>query len=252
MARIPLALQLYSVREDCSKDLEGTVKAVAEMGYEGVEFAGYYERSAAELKGLCAEHGLGIAGSHVGFDTVRGDALDETLAFNEALDNRYLVVPALAEEHRNSVAAWQRTTAEFGQIAPRVESAGLRLGYHNHRWEFEAMDGQVPWDIFCGGTPETVVTQLDVGHCMRGGGDPVAALTKYAGRAQLVHVKEFDPEDETTVVGEGIVPWEKVFETCQSVGGTEWYIVEHERYADPPLTCVEQCIDNLRKMGMTA
>lgn len=248
MAKIPVALQLYSVREDCARDLEGTVRAVAEMGYEGVEFAGYHDRSAAELKDLCASLNLGIAGSHVGFDTVQGDALAETLTFNRALGNRYVVVPALAEEHRDSPAAWQQTASAFAEIAPTVEADGLRLGYHNHRHEFEDQDGQIPWDIFCSGTPESVVTQLDVGHCMRGGGDPVAYLHKYPGRAQLVHVKEYDPNDETTVVGEGVVEWEKVFAACESVGATEWYIVEHERYADPPMTCVEQCLTNLRKI----
>ena len=248
MARIPIALQLYSVREDCATDLEGTIKAVAEMGYEGVEFAGYHGRSAAELKDLCASLNLGIACSHVGYDTVRGEALAETMAFNKAMGNRYLIVPALAEEHRNSPAAWQQTTASFARIAPDVEAEGLRLGYHNHRWEFEAQDGQIPWDIFCSGTPASVVTQLDVGHCMRGGGDPVAYLERYAGRAQLVHVKEYDPADETTVVGKGVVPWDKVFAACERVGGTEWYIVEHERYADPPMVCVEQCLRNLQSM----
>ena len=248
MTGIPIALQLYSVREDCSRDLEGTVKAVAEMGYAGVEFAGYYDRSATELKDLCASHNLGIAGSHVRFDTIQGEALAETISFNKEMGNRFLVVPALGEEHRSSVAAWTKTSAVFAAQAPAVAAENLHLGYHNHRWEFEALEGQVPWDIFCSSTPGSVVTQLDVGHCMRGGGDPVASLHKYAGRALTVHVKEYDPDDETTVVGEGIVPWQKVFEACESVGGTEWYIVEHERYADPPLTCVEQCFRNLQKL----
>ena len=248
MTRIPNALQLYSVREDCARDLEGTMRAVADMGYEGVEFAGYHDRSAAELRDLCAELKLGVAGTHIQLDTVRGDALSDSVAFNKQLGNRYLIVPGLAEEHRSSPAAWANTAKIFDAVAEQAEPQDMRVGYHNHRHEFEAQEGQVPWDVFCSGTRDSVVTQLDIGHCMRGGGDPVAALEKYPGRAQLVHVKGFDPEDETTVVGEGIVPWEEVFATCESVGNTEWYIVEHERYADPPLSCVEACLRNLKKI----
>ena len=246
MARIPIALQLYSVREDCARDLEGTMRAVAGMGYEGVEFAGYHGRSAEELRDLCAQLGLGVAGTHIGLDTVRGADLGETIDFSQELGNRYLIVPGLAEEHRTSPEAWARTAQVFNEIAAKVEMHGLRVGYHNHRHEFEAQDRQIPWDVFCSGTRPSVVTQLDIGHCMRGGGDPVAYLRKYPGRAQLVHVKEYDPKDERTVVGEGVVPWAEVFATCESVAATEWYIVEHERYADPPLTCVEQCLRNLK------
>ena len=248
MARIPISLQLYSVREDCANDLPGTLKAVADMGYEGVEFAGYHNRSADELRQMCDELKLTVVGTHLGIGTLLGDQLAETVIFNRTLGHRYLIVPGLAEEYRATAAAWRQTAATFNDIAAKAAALDAQIGYHNHRLEFEDLDGEIPWDIFCGGTPQNVITQLDVGHCMRGGGDPVASLHKYAGRAQLVHVKEYDPADETTVVGEGIVPWEKVFEACETVGGTQWYVVEHERYAAGPLECVEACLRNLQKI----
>ncbi len=248
MARIPIALQLYSVREDCGNDLPGTLKAVADMGYEGVEFAGYHDRSAEELRQMCDELGLRVVGTHTRIDTLLGDELEATVTFNRTLGHGYLIVPGLAEEYRATPDAWRKTAATFNEIAARAATLDAQVGYHNHRIEFEVLDGEIPWDIFCGGTQTGVITQLDVGHCMRGGGDPVAALHKYAGRAQLVHVKEYDPEDETTLVGEGIVPWEAVFDACETIGGTQWYVVEHERYAATPLECVAACLRNLQKI----
>ncbi|SVC71906.1 uncharacterized protein METZ01_LOCUS324760 [marine metagenome] len=248
MARIPIALQLYSVREDCGKDLPGTLKAVADMGYEGVEFAGYYDRSAEELRQMCDELKLVVVGTHARIDTLLGDELEVTVAFNRTLGHNFLIVPGLADEYRATADAWRATASTFNEIAAKAAALDARVGYHNHRHEFETLGGEIPWDIFCAGTDVAVITQLDVGHCMRGGGDPVAALHKYAGRAQLVHVKEFDPADETTLVGDGVVPWDKVFEACETVGATEWYVVEHERYAAPPLECVDGCLRNLLKI----
>jgi len=102
MARIPIALQLYSVREECAKDLVGTIKAVAEMGYEGVEFAGYYGRDAKELRGILDDFRLKVAGTHIGINTLLGDELEKTVEFNSILGNKFLIVPGLPEEYRNS------------------------------------------------------------------------------------------------------------------------------------------------------
>ena len=129
MDRIPIALQLYSIREDCARDLEGSIKAVAEMGYEGVEFAGYYQRGADELKSLCDAHGLQIVGTHIGLDTLQGDALEETVEFNKTLGNRYLIVPGLSEERRNSRAAWLETAGLFDEIAGNVQKGDHQIAW---------------------------------------------------------------------------------------------------------------------------
>src|SRR5439155_26936377 len=102
VAKIPIALQLYSVREDCARDLPGTIAAVAKMGYAGVEFAGYYDRSAAELRKLLDDHSLRCAGTHTGLNTILGDELDRTIEFNRTIGNRYLIVPGLPKERRDS------------------------------------------------------------------------------------------------------------------------------------------------------
>ena len=249
MGQIPIALQLYSIREDCARDLEGSIKAVADMGYEGVEFAGYYERGADELKRLCDAHGLQIVGTHIGLDTLLGDAFEETVTFNKTLDNRYLIVPGLAAERRDSRAAWMATAKIFNEIATRLAAYDMQTGYHNHHIEFQEMDGELPWDTFFGHTQKDVVMQLDTGNMYNGGAEPVSFLEKYPGRAQLVHLKEHSSTNDQALIGEGEVDWSRVFEVCEKSGATEWYIVEQESYAFTPLECVDRCLQNLKKMG---
>ena len=249
--RIPIALQLYSVRDDCAGDLSLTLQAVAQMGYEGVEFAGYYDRTAEELRGMCDDLGLKVAGTHTGIDTLLGDALAKTVAFNKALGNPYLIVPGLPAEYQGSTQAWRETAKLFNDIAEKIADEGMFTGYHNHTGEFTPMEDEIPWDIFGENTREDVVMQIDIGHALRAGADPVSYIERYPGRSTLVHLKEYSATNDAANVGEGEIPWEAVFHACETVGGTAWYIVEQESYAYPPLECAERCIENLRKMGKT-
>jgi sugar phosphate isomerase/epimerase len=246
MARIPIALQLYSVRKECERDLPGTLAAVAEMGYEGVEFAGYYGRSAQELRAMLDELGLRVAGTHIGLNTLQGDLSAETVAFNRALGNRFLIVPGLPEARRNSRQAWLETAEIFNEISMQLDKEGMYTGYHNHAIEFQPMDGELPWDTFFGNTRQEVVMQVDIGNALHGGGDPVPYIARYPGRALTVHLKEYSATNPDALIGEGDVNWQQVFELCESVGGTEWYIVEQESYPYPPL---ERCLQALKEMG---
>ena len=251
MARIPVALQLYSVRGDCARDLPGTLEAVADMGYDGVEFAGYYGRSADELRKMLDGLGLRVAGTHTGIDTLLGDELKHTIEFNHTLGNRFLIVPGLQKERRSSKVAWLETARLMNEIAERVRPEGMRVGYHNHAVEFQPMEGDLPWDIFFGATVPDVVMQLDTGNAMRGGLSPdgvLETLKRYQGRATTVHLKEFSSTNERALIGEGEVKWQEFFKLCETIGGTEWYIIEQESYAFPPLECARRCIMNLRKM----
>jgi len=225
MSRIPIALQLYSVREDCERDLSGTLAAVAKMGYEGVEFAGYYGRSARELRAMVDDLGLAVVGTHIGLDTLLGDQLQETVAFNRELGNRFLIVPGLPPERRSSRQAWLETARIFGQIAAELDQEGMFVGYHNHHIEFQPLDGELPWDTFFGNTPPEVVMQLDTGNALHGGVDPVPFLTRYPGRALTVHLKAYSAANPQALIGDDEVPWQKVFDLCETKGGTQWYIV---------------------------
>lgn len=248
MSEIPIALQLYSIREEMARDVPATLRRVAEMGYEGVEFAGLFEHDPEELGALCNDLGLGIAGAHVQVGLIQEFELQATIQTMIELGNDYIVVPGLPEEYRNSVEAWERTADLFSASAEKVNQHGLELGYHNHAHEFEPLEGEIPWDVFMQKANEDVFGQLDIGHCIRAGQDPVLYLQKYPGRYLTVHVKDFDPDNEDVLVGEGVADWDTIFNLCEDVAGTEWYIIEQERYPVPPLEAVEKCLANTREM----
>jgi sugar phosphate isomerase/epimerase len=249
-ARTKFGLQLYSVRADCARDLPGTIAAVAKMGYQAVEFAGYYNRSAKDLRAMLDDKGLVCCGTHTGIDTLLGDALGPTIEFNKILGNKYLVVPGLPGKYTGSKEAWISTANLFNELAEKVRPHGMQVGYHNHSAEFKEIDGERPWDIFYSNTCKDVIMQLDVGNAMHGGADPLPYLYKYRGRAVTVHVKEFSKTNNKALVGEGDVVWEAFFALCKAVGNTDWFIVEQESYAYPPLECAMRCLKNLRKMRL--
>jgi sugar phosphate isomerase/epimerase len=166
MSRLPIALQLYSIREDCARDLPGTLREVARMGYEGVEFAGYYGRTAGELRAMLDDLGLRCAGTHAQFPTILEDQLEQTVEFNRTLGNPFLIVPALPAERRASHQAWLDTARLFTETAERVRALAAVIGYHNHSIEFTALEGELPWDTFFSNTPQDVVMQVDIGNAL--------------------------------------------------------------------------------------
>ncbi len=249
MTRIPIALQLYSVRKDCEADFPATLKAVAAMGYEGVDFAGYYGYEAAAIRKMLDDLGLKVAGCHTGLNTLLGDELKKTIEFNHILGNKFLIVPWIPEERRQTRDGWLQTAELFNEIAAQLKPEGMVTGYHNHHVEFAPMDGEIQWDIFARHTVPDVVMQLDLGNALHGGGDPVVFLERYADRAQTVHLKEYSATNDRAIIGEGDVDWPAIFRICETSGVTEWYIVEQESYAYPPLECVERCLQALKAMG---
>ncbi len=249
MASIPLALQLYSVREDCGEDLPGTLKAVAEMGYVGVEFAGYHGYEAKDLRRLLDDLGLRCCGTHTGLGSVEDDQLQATIDFNKELDNPYLIAPGLPGEIREDPATWQPLAERFGAIAEKCAAQEMRVGYHNHAWEFQPIGGRVFWDTFFDHAPADVLMQFDTGNAAKGGAEAVPYLKKYAGRAETVHLKEFSATNDKALIGEGDVPWAEVFACCESNETTRWYIVEQEDYPFAPMECVRKCREALQAMG---
>jgi sugar phosphate isomerase/epimerase len=246
---IPIGLQLYSVRKDCEKDLPRVLDTVAKIGYQGVEFAGYYGRDAKTLRKMLDERNLVCCGTHIGLDTLLGDELKKTVAFNKVLGNTYLIVPWLADERRSSRQAWLETAKVFNDLAAKVKPDGMQVGYHNHHIEFTPMDGELPWDTFFGNTRKEVIMQFDTGNAMHGGGDPVPFLKRYPGRATTVHIKPFSKTNPKACVGEDDLPWKTIFDLCETGGGTKWYIVEYEVEGVPALAAVAQCLKAMKKMG---
>ena len=249
--KVPVGLQLYSVRGECGKDggknLPKIIEAVAKMGYEGVEFAGYYGWKAKDLRKLLDDNGLKCCGTHTGFGSVLGGALKRTVEFHQTLGNKFLIVPGLGRKETESIEAWTATAKKFNEVAEKLKPLGMYVGYHNHSSEFKAMDGQVPWDAFFGNTVKDVVMQLDIGNAMGGGADVVAILKKYPGRALTLHIKEHGGGPKT-VVGEGKAPWKEIIPLAQTTAGTQWYIIEHERDPNRALTDAGKCLTNFRRM----
>jgi len=248
---VKIALQLYSVRDDCSRNFTEVLKSVAEIGYEGVEFAGYYGKNAKELKKMLDDFGLKAAGTHIGLDTLLGDELKKTVEFNHIIGNKFLIVPWLPEERRSSKSAWLDTAKLMNEIADKIKPEKMRVGYHNHNIEFQPIDGELPFDIFFGATISDVVMQLDTGNAMSGGISSdglLDILKRYPGRAGSVHLKEFSSKNDKAILGEGEVNFKKIISFCETKGNTEWYIVEQEKYAFSPIECAKRSFLYLKKL----
>lgn len=260
--QIPIALELYSVRNELKEDTRGTLAAVAEMGYDGVEFAGMPNNSAEELKSILDEVGLVCCGWHTPLALVQDDKLEQTIAFNQTLGNDKLIIPGIPAELRQTHDDWLKLATFFNELADKLAPHNMYTGYHNHHVEFQPIDdgtpnGEAPWDTFFRNTKASVIMQLDNGNALLGGGKPVQILMDYPGRAVTVHLKPFtnvdDPGDHDAafrpIIGQDDVAWEEFFYACETVGGTQWYIVEYESDAYPPLEAVARCINALRAMG---
>lgn len=257
MPKIPIALELFSVREDLARDLRGTLAAVKRMGYDGVEFAGNPVNPAEEVRAILDELGLPCCSWHVPLELLQEPKLPETIAYMQTVGAKGLICPWLGGEWSGSRANWLKSAAYFNELAGKLAPHGMFTGYHNHHTEFTPLEGEWPWDTFYGNTDKAVTMQLDTGNALYGGADAVPILERYPGRSRTIHLKPYSraagkdaPEKGfNPLIGEDDIPWADVFRVAESTGGTEWYIVEYESDAFPPLEAVERCLKALRAMG---
>ena len=241
--KIPVAIQLYSLRTVAPKDVAGTLRAIAGMGYAGVEFAGYYDLPGEQLRQMLDACKLRCAGAHVGLDALEGAAFEKTVATNKLLGNDRLIVPGV------DLANLDKTIERLNAAHERAKRHGLRVGFHNHTKEFDLLDGTTKFDRIFAGTPDDFLVQLDIGWASAAGQDVPAILHKYARRIETVHVKEFSPDRRSAVVGDGEVQWPPLFDILEKETAIAWYVVEQEEYAVGPMESARECIDNIRKMG---
>jgi sugar phosphate isomerase/epimerase len=243
-AKIPLGVQLFSVRAECKADFPAAIAAMGKIGFKGVEFAGYWGRSAAELRKILDDNGVVACGSHTPYDTILPDKLEATIEFNRILGNKFLIVPSMNNRTR---ADWLAKADQFNALADQLAPHGMWIGYHAHQQDFTPVDGETGWDTFFGHTKAAVIMQLDTGNCREGGADPVAVLNKYPGRVRSIHIKPFGGGPEA-ILGEDTINWPAVFEFCETRGGTKWYVVEHETSKHPVAT-LQRTFDALKAMG---
>lgn len=247
-AKPQVGVQLYSVRELCKQDLVGTLKAIKEIGYAGVEFAGYYGKSAKELRQILDDLGLVACGTHTGLATIAPDQLAATIEFNQELGNKYLMVPGM---NGPDAQRWIELARQFSVAAETAKRSAMYVGYHNHQHEFkDKFDGKCKWEIFFDNAAADVCQQLDVGHVVSADEDPVYWLKKYPGRSRTLHAKEIYPGPGIlgqVPEGKTGVDWKAVFAAAEA-DVTEWYIVETE--ADPKsIANVRGCFDFLKAQG---
>lgn len=230
---IPVALQLYSVRDFMEKDVASTLDQVAEIGYAGVEFAGFFGHTAQDLRHLMDDAGLRCAGTHTGLAQFADELLEATLADHTTLGAPYAIIPWLPAERRDTPEACLRTAEEFTRLAEKVRGSGIQVGFHAHDADMRPLcDGVSAWETLARNTPEDFVMQYDTGNGVNGGADPVGPILQFPGRSGSVHLKEAAPEGAPAIIGTGHVPWPEVFAACESVGGTTWYVVEEEIYGE--------------------
>jgi sugar phosphate isomerase/epimerase len=233
---------LYTVREECARDLEGTLREVARLGYEGVEFWQLHGHEPAQVRGWLDEVGLVAIGRHANLETLEGQ------------------LPQLAEELQ--VLGTDRVALSFIEPAPGAAeriagvaqaavASGLRLGFHNHGAELRPVaDGAGTFlDRLRELPPELLWLELDLGWVWHGGGDPVSELAKTSGRCPLVHVKDFVSRDgrEDVPVGDGAVGYERVLPAALRAG-VEWLVVEEDEVEGPPFEAVARSLEAVRRL----
>ncbi|PYX46332.1 MAG: xylose isomerase [Acidobacteria bacterium] len=248
---IPVGLELYSVREELKKDPEGTVRAVAQMGYQAVEFyAPYFEwtdAQAKQMRKLMDDLGIHCYSTHNDEDFFSGKNFDRARDLNLILGSKY-VVQAWSDP-KPDLEEWKSLAEKLNTIAEKLESSGLKVGYHNHDAEWRLVNGQRPMDIIAKNTKLSVMLQLDVGTCLEGGADPVAWIRANPGRIRSIHCKDWsrDPAKGYKVLfGEGIADWKGIFEAAENGGGVEYYLVEQEGSRFPELETARKCLQAFR------
>lgn len=253
--RIPIAVQLYSVRKDVDKDLDAVLERVARMGFAGVEFYGNsyfkYNGKAKELRKKLDDLKLKSEGIHVNTAALRGDGLKQSIETSQILGTRFLIVAGDGDfTHPDKSKALAET---FNKAAEALKPVGMACGYHNHTAEFKKDGDKTYWDLFAERTGKDVVLQLDVGHAAAAGVDPVELIKKHRGRTGTAHFAPHVGKGETgkkAILGQDAIDWKGCITACRQVGGTEWYVLEQESYPDgkSPMECTEMSLAGLNRI----
>jgi sugar phosphate isomerase/epimerase len=250
-AKIPVGLELYSVRDALAKDSEGTVRAVAQMGYQCVEFyAPYFEWSdaqAKQMRKLMDDLGIHCYSTHNDEDFFSAPKIDHARDLNLILGTKYMV--QAWSDPKPDLDGWKALADHLNAAADKLAPSGLKVGYHNHDAEWKPVSGKKPIEIIAANTKSAVMLQLDVGTCLEAGSDPVAWIRSNPGRIHSIHCKDWSPDPNIaykTLFGEGKADWKGIFQAAESVGGVEYYLIEQEGSRYPELETARRCLAAFR------
>lgn len=250
---IPVGLELYSVRDELGKDLTGTVRAVAKMGYEDVEFfAPYYQWTpeyAKEVRKLLDDLKIRCLSTHNGANVFTPEGLGKAIELNKILGAKFIVMASAGRV--DGLDGWKGVAERLTQASEKLKPLGLRTGYHNHEPEFHEVEGKRPMEVLAANTPKEVMLQLDVGTCVKAGADPVAWIKANPGRINSIHCKDWGPGEDKgyrALFGEGDAPWAKIIEAAESTGGVEFYLIEQEGSRFSAFETAERCLASWKKL----
>ncbi|MDV2685603.1 sugar phosphate isomerase/epimerase [Alkalihalophilus lindianensis] len=243
-----VAIQLFTLRDACKEDFVGTLKKVAELGYDGVEFAGNWGGlEARELKGILDELGLQAAGSHVPLYMLENE-LENVIHYQKEINSKYITCPILPGERRGGVSEYRQFAQRLNEIGKVCSDNGIQFSYHNHAFELEDINGIKPLRILLDETdPKWVNAELDIYWLTKAGENPVEWINRYKGRTPLLHLKDMtnDAEQFFAELGTGGVDVLSAIEEGKRAG-VDWFVVEQDQTEKSPFESVKISIDYLK------
>jgi sugar phosphate isomerase/epimerase len=255
-----VGVQLYTVRDLMKDDFEGTIAKVAQVGYKEVEFAGYFGRTAQQVKDVLAKNGLTAPSTHVQYDEL-DEKFPSVIDFSKTVGMSYIICPWIPEELRKSADIWKQASEKFNKCGEQTKKAGIQFGYHNHWFEFLPTNGKLPYDELLKDCDRNLVKmEMDLCWITAAGGDPLKYFAEYPGRFPLVHVKDLKTKPnvtsggaqnygdtvDLTEVGSGIIDWKRIFAHSQQAG-IKHYIVEHD-HPKQPIESITKSYEYLSKL----
>ena len=244
MNDLQVALELYTVRDETSRDFAGTLRRVAQIGYTGVEFAGYGNLTSQEMSALLAETGLYPVSTHVGLDALQDTQLDASIRYSLDIGCPSIILPWLSNEWRTREGL-QALAPLLNAIGQRCQEYGITFCYHNHDFEFTRVNGNYLFEYLLQATnPSLVKIELDVYWAAYAGVDPVEFLQTHADRIALIHLKDMAADRSMSEVGKGILDMRHICEFAQARG--LWGIVEHDHPQIPSLESARISLEYFR------
>lgn len=245
-----IGVQLYTLRSDMEKDFAGTLARVAAIGYKEVEFAGYFGRSAADVRKILDSHGLRAPSAHIGTPSALTKDWGKQLDDAKVAGHDYLVVAWLAEEERRTLDDYRKHADLFNKAGETARQAGVRLAYHNHDFEFVRMENKIPYDILLERTdPALVALELDLFWVTKGGQSPLAYFDRHPGRFELVHIKDMEasPAQRMVDVGSGAIDFARILAQREKAG-IRHFIVEHDNPEPSALESIKASYEYLAQL----